>query len=72
MSTVSISKLMAIIEMRKNSVFDATQLADCLQISVRSARRILNRMVAAGYAKTFAKESGSGVGRPKTLVKIHF
>lgn len=72
MSTVSISKLMAIIEMRKDSVFDAPQLADCLQISVRSARRILNRMIAAGYAKTVAKESGSGVGRPKNLVEIHF
>lgn len=71
MSTVSISKLMSIIEMRKDAVFDAVQLADCLQISVRSARRILNRMTTAGYAKTVAKES-SGAGRPKSLVEIHF
>ncbi len=71
-SPSSVAKMMSLIDMRKDPVFDAGQLADCLHISTRSARRIINKLISCGYAGVCAKESGSGGGRPKSLIKIHF
>lgn len=72
MSPISIEKILSMIEVRKSNIFDAVELADCLHLSVRSARRILNKLVSAGYGTICAKEGNSGVGRPKNLIKIDF
>ena len=53
-------------------MFDAHQLAECLNITVRSARRIMNRIIEAGYGKIYAKESTAAGGRPKALVEMLF
>lgn len=71
-SPSSVTKLMSIIEMRKDAVFDAGQLADCLHVSSRSARRVMNKLIQNGYASVCGRESASGGGRPKNLVEIHF
>lgn len=71
-SPIFIKKIVSMIEVRKNNIFDAVELADCLHLSVRSARRILNKLVNAGYGTICAKEGNSGVGRPKNLIKIDF
>lgn len=70
LSNKSVLKLISIIETRKSNVFDAGQLADCLDISVRSARRIMNKLISAEYGRVYAKESNAAGGRPKSLIEI--
>lgn len=72
LSVESILKIQAIAEVRKSYVFDASELAGCLEISVRSARRILNKIQAAGLGTVCAKESAAGGGRPRALVELDF
>lgn len=71
MSTTSVTKLQSIIHVRKSAVFNIQQLADCLQITPRSARRIVTRLLDCGFANLYAKESNAGAGRPKSLYEIH-
>ena len=63
---------MAISESRNNSVYDTKELADYLDISDRSARRILNKIVDSGFGRVYAKESSVGGGRPKNLIEVTF
>lgn len=70
LSMASILKIIAIAEVRQSFVFDAHQLAECLEVTVRSARRILNRIMEAGYGEVYAKETAVSGGRPKALVKL--
>lgn len=70
MSPTYISKLLSIIQIRKDTVFDAETLADYLHISPRSARRILNKLISCDCARICAKESPTGSGRPKNLIEI--
>ena len=72
MSTRSILKIIAIAETRKSFVFDAHELAACLDITVRSARRIMNKIMDAGLGKVYAKETTVMGGRPKALIEILF
>lgn len=72
LSMASILKIIAIAEARQSFVFDAHQLAECLEVTVRSARRIMNRIMEAGYGEVYAKETAISGGRPKTLVKLLF
>ena len=71
MSGAYIAKLMALIQLRGDAEFDVKELADCLNITVRSAHRIIRKLLEQGYASVCGKES-SGAGRPKTLVRLHF
>ena len=71
MSGAYIAKLMALIQLRGDAEFDVKELADCLNITVRSAHRIIRKLLECGYATVCGKES-SGAGRPKTLVRLHF
>ena len=71
MSGTHISKLMALIQLRGNAVFDVKELADCLNITIRSAHRVIRKLLETGYASVCGKES-SGVGRPKSLIELHF
>ena len=72
LSTTSILKIIAIADVRKSYIFDAHQLAECLGITVRSARRIMNKIMEAGYGKVYAKKTAAAGGRPKALVEILF
>ena len=72
LSINSILKIIAIAEVRQSYIFDAHQLAECLNVTVRSARRIMNKIREAGYGKLYAKESTAAGGRPKALVEILF
>lgn len=72
LSTASIRKIIAIAEVRKSYVFDAKELAQCLEVTVRSARRIMNKIMDAGFGKVYAKQASAGSGRPKTLIEIQF
>ncbi len=72
LSCESVAKIMAISESRKSSVYDTKELADYLDISDRSARRILNKIVDSGFGRVYAKESSVGGGRPKNLIEVTF
>ncbi len=72
LSCESVLKILSIIDVRKSNVFDAIELADCLNISIRSARRILSKILFSGLGKIYAKESSSKGGRPKNLIEINF
>ena len=56
--------------MRHSDVFDAHELADCLEVTTRSARRIISRLIEAGCGEVYAKENAASRGRPKSLVRI--
>lgn len=72
MSATSIARIQSIIKVKKSNIFDIDQLADCLQVTPRSARRIAARLTEAGYASVCAKESSTGAGRPKSLFELTF
>ena len=72
LSVDSILKIIAIAETRKSYIFDAQDLADCLDVTVRSARRIMNKIMESGYGKVYAKETAASGGRPKKLIEILF
>ena len=72
LSMESILKIQAIADVRKSYVFDASELAECLGITVRSARRILSKIQAAGLGTVCARESAAKGGRPRALVELNF
>jgi len=72
LSCESIAKIMAISEIRKSKIYDTKDLADHLNISERSARRILNKITSTGLGRIYAKETSNGVGRPKNIIEILF
>lgn len=72
LSCESILKLMALSETRKSNVYDAKELAECLSVSERSARRILNKIVSSNFGRVYAKETSQGGGRPKNLIELLF
>lgn len=72
LSCESIVKIMALNETRKSNIYDSKELADLLDLSERSARRILQKIVAASLGQIIAKETSNGKGRPKNLTEILF
>lgn len=68
----TISKIIAISENRNSYVYDSKELAGYLDISERSARRILQKIILANLGQIHSKESGRGAGRPKNLIEILF
>lgn len=72
LSAASVRKIIAIAEARQSYVFDAHELAQCLDVTVRSARRVMNKIMDAGLGKVYGKGSAAGGGRPKTLIELDF
>ena len=72
LSEHSVLKVIAIAQARKSFIFDAHELAECLEVTVRSARRIMNKIMDSGYGKLHAKEMAVSGGRPKALIEILF
>lgn len=72
LSCESVLKLIALNETRKSKVYDSKELAGCLDVSERTARRILKKIIEADFARVFAKESSSGTGRPKNIIELLF
>jgi hypothetical protein len=66
-----LSKLKAIITQRGDNVFDAEELAEYLNLTQRSASRIINKLEAGGVAESVGKKSNSSKGRPKKIYKIN-
>ncbi|MDK2562386.1 transcriptional regulator [Romboutsia sedimentorum] len=67
-----VNKIMSINKSRQSSVYDSKELAGYLDISERSARRILQKIMDADLARVYGKESSRNGGRPKSLIEILF
>ncbi|MDY5097749.1 GTP cyclohydrolase IIa [Clostridium sp.] len=72
LSANSILKIIAIAQARKSFVFDANELAECLDVTVRTAHRMMNKIMNAGLGKVYAKETSVSGGRPKTWIELLF
>ena len=70
MSPAHISKIRSLVRSAGRSRFDVDEFATGLDVSPRSARRILQGLVAAGAAKVAAIESGTRAGRPRRLYEV--
>lgn len=68
----TISKIIAISKTRNSNIYDSKELAGYLDISERSARRILQKIISANLGQIYSKESSRGAGRPKNLIEILF
>jgi len=70
LSAAYISKIKSLILMTRKNVFDAEELAAYLDISSRSARRILQSIEESGHARVAALESKSKTGRPRRVYEL--
>ncbi|SHI90926.1 hypothetical protein SAMN02745751_01299 [Dethiosulfatibacter aminovorans DSM 17477] len=67
-----LSKLRAISRQRGSNIFDTEELSEYLNVTQRSASRIINKLEAGKMAETVGKKSDKTKGRPKKLYKIEF
>ncbi|WDP92596.1 MAG: hypothetical protein HUN04_23890 [Desulfobacter sp.] len=65
-----LAKIKALVAKTGRDTFDAHDLAACLDISPRSARRILKKFTDAGFGRIKAKETAGSAGRPKNLIQL--
>lgn len=70
LSAVTLQKLSSIIHKRGTEQFSANELAQYLQMTPRSARRILNELEMTGLAKVVAEESPRQTGRPRKIYQL--
>ena len=70
LSPAYVARIKSLTRMTGNNRFDVEELAAALDISGRSARRILQAMAEAGRASVAALESTSKAGRPRRLYEI--
>ncbi len=71
LSTSYVTKIRSLMRVTKKTRFDVEELAAGLNVSLRSARRILQGIAAAGKAEVVALESKSKTGRPRRLYDLH-
>ncbi len=65
-----VTKIRALMRVTKKTRFDVEELATGLDVSLRSARRILQGIAGAGKAEMVALESTSRSGRPRKLYEL--
>lgn len=65
-----LDRIRAIIEKTGKNTFDSGDLAACLGISERSARRVLKKFMDNGHATVVGQGAPHTVGRPKKLFQI--
>ena len=70
LSTAYVTKIRAMMRMAARTRFDVDEFATGLDISPRSARRILQNIAEAGYADIVALESRSRTGRPRRVYEL--
>ena len=71
LSPIYISKILTLLERKKDLRVDSKELAGYLEISERSARRIINKLIESNYG-SLETEDKISKGRPKNIIKITF
>lgn len=70
LSVATLNKLKSIINKRSTEEISANELAQYMQITTRSARRILNELEGNGLAVVVAEESPRKTGRPRKVYRL--
>jgi hypothetical protein len=65
-----LSKLLAITKKSDNKYFCSETLANYLNISTRSARRLITKFEESGYGEIVTTAITKGAGRPKKIMKL--
>lgn len=65
-----LSKLISVIKDSSKEYFCSETLANYLNISVRSARRLISKLENSGYGEIVTTAITKGVGRPKKIIKL--
>jgi len=66
----TIFKLHCIIDQQSKNTFTPKELADALDITLRSINRLLEKFEDAGYMKVVGKRVVGGAGRPSRIVEL--
>lgn len=69
-SATYLSKILSIMKKTNEKSFSSDTLGHYLGITERSARRILERIISAGYGEVVTNAVNKGIGRPKKIVEI--
>lgn len=69
-STVYLGKIQSLINKSQTKYMTSADIKDGLNISLRSANRIMNKLVLGGIAHPVGREQSGEQGRPKTVYKI--
>jgi hypothetical protein len=73
LSVITLNKLKSSLKKLSSDELNANELANYMQISPRSARRILTVLEEKGFAEVVAEEKPHTRGRPRKIYKIsHF
>lgn len=70
LSAAHVSKIKSMLSATHKSVFDAEEMSAYLDISPRSARRILQSLENSGHAQVAALKSKSTTGRPRRVYEL--
>jgi hypothetical protein len=70
LSAMTINKVIGVMESYSKDTITAVEIAETLNITLRSARRILSNFEQAGIAKIVGEEQPAGRGRPRQIYKI--
>lgn len=71
-SIITLNKIAALMNNLNKDTITANEIAENLNITLRSARRILSALVEAGLAESVGEEQPSGRGRPRQIFKINY
>lgn len=69
-STTYLSKILSIMKKTNEKAFSSDTLGHYLGITERSARRVLEKFISAGYGEVVTTIVKKGIGRPKKIVEI--
>lgn len=69
-SVTYLSKIVSIMKKNNQTIFSSDTLGHYLGITERSARRVLEKFITAGYAEVITTTVNKGIGRPKKVVEI--
>ncbi|MQA81998.1 MAG: hypothetical protein GEV10_26590 [Streptosporangiales bacterium] len=70
LSPVSLQRLVHVLHRIDSQTVTAAGLASSYGVSPRSARRLLAKLVAGGYAVSVGTEQGGGAGRPQAVYDV--
>lgn len=68
----TVYKLICFTDRNKSTHFTSKELAEGINVSKRSADRLLEKLEKSGYAFMVGKKLSGGVGRPRRIMRIDF
>lgn len=71
LSPVNVSKLIQFDQLNKNLAFTTDELAEYLQVTRRTAERLLKKLHGTPYLVIAGEQSKGGKGRPKLMYRLH-